>query len=231
MGSAPAKDGTAVPSHSKEQKLKVTARDDRIPICGWPTDVVYIDHYYCDLEFNDDDRDHREPCHGTTRRQSWENSSAGVDDRTDERRICFKPHTLVIFIPGNPGVVHWYTDSLIEIVQRLGRGFAARGVSYAGHGVGEDVIGTADDHNQNAVASENMKLHGQSYETSAMGGLKGDHVGEEVKLADGQPSMPKDMSIAWTMDGQSELFFMEIMPFTKLTPERNHSLTMFALMQ
>ena len=49
------------------------------------------------------------------------------------------PHTIIIFIPGNPGCVGWYTRNLLEIVQRLGQGFAARGISYAGHSADESM--------------------------------------------------------------------------------------------
>lgn len=44
------------------------------------------------------------------------------------------PHTVLVFIPGNPGLVDWYLRSFESIVDRLGPGFAARGVANAGHG-------------------------------------------------------------------------------------------------
>ncbi len=43
------------------------------------------------------------------------------------------PHTLIVFVPGNPGCIGWYTSHLLELVQRLPEGVAARGASYAGH--------------------------------------------------------------------------------------------------
>lgn len=49
------------------------------------------------------------------------------------------PHTFLVFIPGNPGCVGWYTPNLIELVTRLGHGYAARGVSYAGHSPDESM--------------------------------------------------------------------------------------------
>ncbi|KAL3783824.1 hypothetical protein HJC23_005317 [Cyclotella cryptica] len=109
--------------------------EDRISICGWPTDVVSIDH-----------------CVGTS----------GVS----------QPHTLIVFIPGNPGVIHWYVDFLFKILQTLGEGFAVRGVSYAGHGVGDDVVGTNEDHNTR-MNSEQRENQGR-----------------------------RKMNVAWTMDGQ-----------------------------
>jgi hypothetical protein len=89
----------------------VAVTEDRISICGWPTDVLSIDHIV---------------------------SQNGPN-----------PHTLLLFIPGNPGVIHWYVDFLLRIVQHLGDGYAVRGVSYAGHGVGDDVVGTDSDHDNN----------------------------------------------------------------------------------
>lgn len=53
-------------------------------------------------------------------------------------QIC--PHTILLFVPGNPGCIGWYLAMLHSIIQRLGKGYAARAVSYAGHGVGDDMI-------------------------------------------------------------------------------------------
>jgi len=132
---------TTAATNNEHEGLVVS--EDRACICGWPTDILTIDH-----------RD---------------GNSVAV------------PHTLLLFIPGNPGVVHWYTDWLAQIVKRLGRGFAVRGVSYAGHGVGEDVIGTKDDHKQ-SFHSERIS--------------RGNNVGRDGDR--------RDMSIPWTMDGQIE---------------------------
>lgn len=49
------------------------------------------------------------------------------------------PHTIVVFFPGNPGCIGWYTSHLQEWVHRLGRGFASRGLSYAGHSPNPDL--------------------------------------------------------------------------------------------
>jgi len=60
------------------------------------------------------------------------------------KRIIIEPHTLILFVPGNPGCVGWYVAFLHSVVEKLGVGFSARGVSYAGHGVGEDIVGPDD---------------------------------------------------------------------------------------
>ena len=54
-------------------------------------------------------------------------------------------HTWIVFIPGNPGCIGWYKRLLKEIIQGLGKGYAGRGISYAGHGVGMDKTTSAKD--------------------------------------------------------------------------------------
>lgn len=61
-------------------------------------------------------------------------------DHLDESGESYPPETIIIFLPGNPGLVHWYIPLLKELVHRLGKGFAARGISYAGHGVTSDIV-------------------------------------------------------------------------------------------
>jgi len=50
------------------------------------------------------------------------------------------PHTLLVFIPGNPGLIEWYIPCFFEIIKRLGPGYAACGVSNAGHGLHDDIV-------------------------------------------------------------------------------------------
>ena len=53
-------------------------------------------------------------------------------------------HTVLLFVPGNPGLVGWYVPMLREIVRRLGPGYACRGVSYAGHGLTDETVRVED---------------------------------------------------------------------------------------
>lgn len=118
---------------------------------------------------------------GRVRIRGWPTDTLAIDRR---RGGADSAHTLLLFVPGNPGVVHWYADALARIVRRLGGGHAVRGVSYAGHGVGEDVVGTTDDHERS--------FHDEELEKATT--REGD-----------EPSKSKrDMSIPWTMDGQVE---------------------------
>lgn len=50
-----------------------------------------------------------------------------------------RPHTLILFLPGNPGLIQFYIPTLTRLLGELGVGYAVRGTSYAGHGLG-DVI-------------------------------------------------------------------------------------------
>jgi pimeloyl-ACP methyl ester carboxylesterase len=63
------------------------------------------------------------------------------------------PHTVLVFIPGNPGLVDWYLRSFETILARLGPGFAARGVANAGHAFedGLSAVATKDDKNDDAT--------------------------------------------------------------------------------
>jgi hypothetical protein len=143
--------------------------EGRACICGWPTDTLTIDDDYNDHDNND--------VHSTSCRHDRNNHPYYYNAAT-------RTHTLLIFIPGNPGIIHWYTQFLVRIVTQLGKGYAVRGISYAGHGVDDDVVGS-DDHNQTIFhdgegcdgkeRNESINVHGQ-----------------------------KDMRIAWTMEGQSE---------------------------
>ena len=84
-------------------------------ICGWPTDAFAID---------------------------YEDSAGQGPDRRRRARREASPHTVLLFIPGNPGCCGWYQKLLLQAVKRLGRGYAVRAVSYAGHGVGANIVGS-----------------------------------------------------------------------------------------
>lgn len=57
-------------------------------------------------------------------------------------------HTVIFFVPGNPGQHDWYRSDLRDILKRLGEGYAIRSVSHAGHGLlgksNRDKGGTGD---------------------------------------------------------------------------------------
>jgi pimeloyl-ACP methyl ester carboxylesterase len=50
------------------------------------------------------------------------------------------PHTLIIFIPGNPGLVEWYLPVFKALLERLGSGYAVRGVANAGHSRSPELV-------------------------------------------------------------------------------------------
>jgi hypothetical protein len=55
------------------------------------------------------------------------------------------PHTILMFVPGNPGCAGWYIAMLKTVVERLGRGYACRAASYAGHGTVSHLVTAKDD--------------------------------------------------------------------------------------
>lgn len=89
-------------------RLCLSERRRTISVLGWPTDVISIDHVVDDgdcLDYN-----HRDP----------------------------RPppvHTVLFWIPGNPGQHDWYNSDFVDILTGLGRGYAVRSISHAGHGL------------------------------------------------------------------------------------------------
>jgi pimeloyl-ACP methyl ester carboxylesterase len=63
----------------------------------------------------------------------WPTDILSVDYLHHDDDTIETPHTILIFIPGNPGQYDWYLSDLCTLVQRLGHGYAARAVSHAGH--------------------------------------------------------------------------------------------------
>jgi pimeloyl-ACP methyl ester carboxylesterase len=72
----------------------------------------------------------------------WPSDTFSVDfraaDACNGHALRNFPHTVLVFIPGNPGLVEWYLPMFVQLVERLGPGFAARGVSNAGHSTKSD---------------------------------------------------------------------------------------------
>ena len=74
----------------------------------------------------------------------WPTDTLSIDINTENTDV----HTLILFTPGNPGVIQWYIDLLCKVIQQLGNGFAVQGCSLAGHGLDDNVVGTNVDHMQ-----------------------------------------------------------------------------------
>jgi len=119
-------------------------------INGWPTNLISIDYFY---KGDADD---------------FESSSSPSSYK------C-KPNIILLFIPGNPGLIEWYSDTLVKIIEQLGVGYALRGISYAGHGAGDSVTGSADEHKQSFVNASEQ-----------------------------QDAVSAKMSVSWTIEGQRE---------------------------
>jgi hypothetical protein len=105
---------------SRKRHLNLQVNRQVCTLCGWPTDIASIDYY------------------GSTG-TSMSTSTHDATPPSSPSSISL-PHTIFMFVPGNPGCIGWYIDMLYSVVQKLGVGYAARAVSYAGHGVGKDMI-------------------------------------------------------------------------------------------
>jgi Uncharacterised conserved protein (DUF2305). len=103
---------------------KVKVKHIRKEICGWPTDTYEIDRYH-----------------------NWYESSfpQEQDPILPSPPQPVNPHTVLMFVPGNPGCAGWYVKMLTRAIEKLGDGYAARAVSYAGHGTVPDVIQQVED--------------------------------------------------------------------------------------
>ncbi|KAL7576934.1 hypothetical protein ACA910_006691 [Epithemia clementina (nom. ined.)] len=96
-------------------------------LLGWPTDTFAIDWVVVapssSLSFS-----------ATTR-----TSSTSSTLLTSKPRI----HTVLVFVPGNPGLIEWYIPLFGQIMQALGPGYACRGVANAGHSVDSHMVDVA----------------------------------------------------------------------------------------
>lgn len=88
--------------------LTFTRRRRRITVLGWPTNVISIDPKVD----HDGNHPHLYP----------RNSSGPV-------------HTILFWIPGNPGQHDWYNSDFMDVLSGLGRGYAVRSISHAAHGL------------------------------------------------------------------------------------------------
>jgi len=72
----------------------------------------------------------------------WPTQCFAVDHRLGNgvEDLTVIPHTYVIFVPGNPGLIDWYVPFFEGMVRSLGPGYAARGVSNAGHSTDSELV-------------------------------------------------------------------------------------------
>ena len=83
----------------------------------------------------------------------------------DENVIIDTPHTVLVFVPGNPGLIEWYLSFFVQLVERLGPGFAARGVANAGHSLHPEHVHSEDDARCTDIpwTVEGQSLHKEAY--------------------------------------------------------------------
>ena len=91
-----------------------TERRHSISVLGWPTDIISIDpkprNYSCSEH------------HLSSNNLQSDSSPSLV-------------HTILFWVPGNPGQHDWYKLDFIDVLSGLDRGYAVRSISHAGHGL------------------------------------------------------------------------------------------------
>ena len=68
-------------------------------------------------------------CEETLTLLEWPSETVSIEWNAD----FDVPRTIIFFVPGNPGLVHWYIPMLVSLVKRLGVGYSAYAASHAGH--------------------------------------------------------------------------------------------------
>lgn len=77
----------------------------------------------------------------------WPTKTCNLDFGSDTHT-----HTVIVFIPGNPGLLEWYMRSLKQILLRLGPGYAVRAVANAGHAVESQLVQPRNTNTEAAIA-------------------------------------------------------------------------------
>ena len=78
----------------------------------------------------------------------WPTDTFSVDIESADGNLddnIFPVRTVLIFVPGNPGLIEWYIPFFSRIIQLLGPGYAVRGASYAGHSIDAQQIHVEQD--------------------------------------------------------------------------------------
>lgn len=105
-------------AHHSSRIYEVAAQENVKLIAGWPTDTISINHFDCEAN---------------------KRPNKDAEDVFSTGSIV-PPHTVLLFVPGNPGFCGWYKKLLVQICQRMGPGYAARAVSHAGHGIHDETV-------------------------------------------------------------------------------------------
>ena len=126
-------------------------------LVGWPTDTFAMD--WCLPE-----QEPPSPGNTTT-------TTTSQQQQQPPPRV----HTVLVFVPGNPGLIEWYVPFFRQLLTALGPGHACRGAANAAHSL--------DPHKAQVLQASNAN-NDHAADTSNSGANK-------------NPSIP------WTVDGQS----------------------------
>lgn len=135
-----------------------------LELVGWPTDTFSVDYSVLPPG-----RHEQDSAAGTT----------PLVDKSNDSNV----HTVILFIPGNPGLNEWYIPFFSSILQALDSGYVVRGASYAGHSIDPRQIRVEETYYDD-LPSDNQ-------DTS-----------DATTTAASQSTIVPPKTIAWTIDGQ-----------------------------
>ena len=132
-------------SQSRLHHRVIEQKQSTITLLGWPTDIIDYtvniinDNDHDGDDYNDDDNDDNDndndvshPSYDPNKSKSKLTTTKSVPVKTADQ---VQVHTILIWIPGNPGQHNWYHSDFKEILSVLGQGYAIHSISHAGHNV------------------------------------------------------------------------------------------------
>ncbi len=136
--------------------------------------------------------------------RGWPTDVASIDYYCKSRKAQF-PHTVFMFVPGIPGCITWYMGMLESIISNLGVGYAARAVSYAGHGVGDKMVGSDINEDEESYVVSTWAKNSLGNKQRGRRREKQSKNNQKATLKSvGSDSKSTKASIAFTVDGQVE---------------------------
>lgn len=108
----------------------------------------------------------------------WKTDEFSVDSEpsynsSDEKFSPSPIHTILFWIPGNPGQNDWYISDFMDVLSKLGEGYAIRSVSHAGHGLFGKANGQYEDDNSSSITDveKSCRFRGNNDETQSISPL------------------------------------------------------------
>ena len=95
----------------------------------------------------------------------WPTDVIAIDPKAnnDNNGVRSSPvHTILFWVPGNPGQHDWYNSDFVDVLLGLGEGYALRSVSHAGHGLFRKANGDYSNDDSITDVKEYCNLRGKT---------------------------------------------------------------------